>query len=225
MRVLGISARPRQGAAAIAVDGRVIAAVTDESVAPVAGRGGAATSHLPFAAIQACLAHARLASEHIDLVAVEGLDERDLDDTRARWSGRAADPSLRGLAAQTHVAVPTLTARAAQALLASRDGHARIAVLDLDGATGGGTYQADGGALVALQSVDGIHQLSGAIADVAQALGIDPHLSALVALAERGHADYLPALRQALVYKNFSVDASGPALAAAVAQAADAAPG
>jgi carbamoyltransferase len=225
MRVLGISARSRQGAAAIAVDGRIVAAVTDESVARGAGRGGTHTSALPFAAIQACLTHAGLTSENIDLIAVEGLDERDLDDTRARWSARAADPSLRGLAAHTHVAVATLTARAAQALLASRDAHARIAVLDLDGVAGGGTYQADGDALVALQSVEGVHQIAGAIAEVAQALGVAPHVSALDALAERGQVDYLPALRQALVYKNFAVDASGPALATAIAQAGEAAPG
>ena len=52
MRVLGISGRSRRGAAAIAVDGRIIAAVTDESVARGADDGDAHPLALPFAAIR-----------------------------------------------------------------------------------------------------------------------------------------------------------------------------
>jgi len=224
MRVLGISGRPRQGAAAIAVDGRITAAVTDVSVARPAGSGEADASALPFAAIRACLAHASLAPDDIDLVVVEGLDERDLDDTRARWSART-DPSLRDLAGRTHLAVDTLTARAAQALLVGGGSHTRIAVLDLDGVTGGGTFESNGGLLSPLQAIDGVHHLSSAIADVARALGVRPHLSSLDALAERGQLEFLPALRQALTYRAFAVDLSTPALAATIAEAVAAAPG
>ena len=225
MRVLGISGRSRQGAAAIAVDGRVIAAVTDESVARGADSGEAHPFALPVAAIRACLTHAGLRPEEIDVVAVEGRDERDLDDTRARWSARSADPSLRGLAGQRHMAVGTLTARAAQALLAGGRSHARIAVLDLDGAGGGGTFETNDGQLSPLQTIEGVQHLSSVVAEVAQALGVSPHLSALDALAERGHEGYLPALRQAVTYRDFAIDVSAPALAGTLARAAEDAPG
>jgi len=225
MRVLGISGRSRQGAAAIAVDGRLIAAVTEESVARVADGGDAHPSGLPFAAVRACLARAGLKAEDIELVAVAGRDERDLDDTRARWSARAADATLRGLATQPYLAVDTLTARAAQALLVGGPGHARIAVLDLEGATGGGTFAADRGQLSPLHPIEGVHHLSSAVAEVAQALGVSPHLSSLDALADRGHADYLPALRQALTYRDGAVEVAAPAFAATLARAGEDAPG
>jgi len=225
MRVLGISGRSRQGAAAIAVDGRLTAAVTEESVARAVDGGEAHPFALPFAAVRACLTHAGLQPADIDLVVVEGRDERDLDDTRARWSARAADPSLRGLAAQPHLATDTLTARAAQALLVGGQAHARIAVLDLEGVTGGGIFEANDGRLSPLRAIDGVHHLSSAVAEIAGALGVSPHVSSLEALAERGHADYLPGLREALIYDNFAVDVSAPALAATIARAAEDAPG
>ena len=225
MRVLGISGRSRRGAAAIAVDGRIIAAVTDESVARGADDGDAHPLALPFAAIRACLSHAGLQSEDIDRVVVEGRDERDLDDTRARWSARAADPALRGLAAQPHVAADTLTARAAQALLIGGRAHARIAVLDLDGVAGGGIFEANAGQLSPARPIEGVHHLSNAIAEVARTLGVAPQVSSLEALAERGHTDYLAGLREALTYGDFAIDVSTAALATTIARAAEDAPG
>ena len=88
MRVLGISGRARHGAASIAVDGRVLAAVTDDSVARVEDVGYAHTAGLPFGAVRACLTRAGLAPDEIDLVAVEGAVDGDVDGTRARWGTR-----------------------------------------------------------------------------------------------------------------------------------------
>ena len=125
------------------------------------------------------------------MVAVEGRDERDLDDTRARWSARAADPSLRGLAAQPHVAVGHADRPRRTGAAGRRSGHARIAVLDLDGVAGGGIFEANGGQLSPARPIEGVHHLSSAVAEIARTLGVARRLSSLDALAERGHADYL----------------------------------
>ncbi|HEX5068646.1 MAG TPA: carbamoyltransferase C-terminal domain-containing protein [Vicinamibacterales bacterium] len=70
MKVLGISGRDRDAAAALAVDGRVVAAATEDSFARVAGIGYALTGGFPRAAAQACLDVAGLDAADIDEVSV-----------------------------------------------------------------------------------------------------------------------------------------------------------
>jgi len=70
MNVLGISGRDRDAAAALAVDGRVVAAATEDSFARVAGIGYALTGGFPRAAAQACLHVAGLDAGDIDEVSV-----------------------------------------------------------------------------------------------------------------------------------------------------------
>jgi carbamoyltransferase len=69
MNVLGISGHTNDAAAAIAVDGRVVAAVTEESLARVPGIGYAQTGGSPHAAVAACLSIAGLAHADLDDVA------------------------------------------------------------------------------------------------------------------------------------------------------------
>ena len=227
MRVLGISGRSRQGAAAIAVDGRRDRGGHRGERGAVERAAATRTrSRLPFAAVRACLTHAALRPEDIDLVVVEGRDERDLDDTRARWSARAADPSLRGLAGQPHLAVDTLTARAAQALLVGGHAHARIAVLDLDGVTGGGIFDADGG------------ELSPPRRDRRRPPSVERRRRGRArARGQPATSRHSSRWRNAVTptisrhcgrpstYRDFAVEVSAPALAATIARAAEDAPG
>jgi carbamoyltransferase len=226
MRVLGISGRSRHGAAAIAIDGRLVAAVTEESVARVEDVGYAHTSGLPFGAVRACLVRAGLAPDGIDLVVVEGAVDGDVDGTRARWGTQTSDPVLQTLATRHHLAVDSLTARAAQALPIIGQGHARIAVLDLDGVGHGGIFQADGGQLAPVRAIAGVNSLVSAVAQVTRALGCgDAEPGALYALAENGRPDYLSALRHVIAYREGAIGVSTSDLTATVGQAAAEAPG
>ena len=226
MRVLGISGRARHGAASIAVDGRLLAAVTEESVARVEDVGYAHTAGLPFGAVRACLTRAGLAPDGIDLVAVEGAVDGDVDGTRARWGTQTSEPLFHTLAGRPHLAVDSLTARAAQALPVVGHGHSRIAVLDLDGAGRGGIFQADGGRLAQVQPIAGVNGLVSAVAVVARALGCeDDDRASLYALAETGRPDYLPALRDAMTYRDGTIDVSASLLAETVGRAGAEAPG
>src|SRR5688572_14725305 len=83
MRVLGISGRRRDGAAAIAVDGQVVAAASEDSFARVPNIGYGYTGGFPRAAVDACLATAGLPGNAIDAVTVvddDGVDEASIHD-------------------------------------------------------------------------------------------------------------------------------------------------
>jgi carbamoyltransferase len=74
VKVLGISGLHGEAAAAVAVDGRVVAAVSEDAFTRVPGIGYAHTGGLPKAAVEACLARAGLRSADLDAVAVAGDD-------------------------------------------------------------------------------------------------------------------------------------------------------
>jgi len=70
MNVLGISGHDRDAAAALAVDGRIVAAVTEDSFARVPGAGYAQTGGFPHAAVKACLSIAGLEPGDVSEVVV-----------------------------------------------------------------------------------------------------------------------------------------------------------
>ena len=70
MNVLGMSGRNRDAAAALAVDGRIVAAASEESFTRVPGIGYAQTGGVPAAAIAACLERAGLSPRDLDRVAI-----------------------------------------------------------------------------------------------------------------------------------------------------------
>jgi carbamoyltransferase len=72
---LGISGRDRDGAAALAIDGRIVAAATEECVSRVPNAGYAVTDGLPASAVLACLARAGIGPEQVSRVTV--VDEGD----------------------------------------------------------------------------------------------------------------------------------------------------
>jgi carbamoyltransferase len=70
MNILGISGRHLDAAAALAVDGQVVAAASEDSFARVSRIGYAQTGGFPTQALNACLATAGLDREAIDYVTV-----------------------------------------------------------------------------------------------------------------------------------------------------------
>lgn len=70
MAVLGISGRERGAAAAIAVDGRVVAAATEDSFARVRGIGYGQTGGFPRGAVKACLQIAGVAAYEIRQIVI-----------------------------------------------------------------------------------------------------------------------------------------------------------
>jgi hypothetical protein len=70
MNVLGITGRTRDAAAALAVDGRIVAAATEDSFARVPGIGYELTGGFPHAAVQACLSVAGLETADVSEVVV-----------------------------------------------------------------------------------------------------------------------------------------------------------
>jgi len=70
MRVLGISGKYRNAAAALAVDGRIVAAAVEDAFARVPGIGYALTGGFPSGAAEACLSAAGIGASDLDEVAV-----------------------------------------------------------------------------------------------------------------------------------------------------------
>ena len=68
--MLGISGRDRDAAAAVSVDGEIVAAAAEESFARVSRIGYRHTGGYPVAAIEACLARAAMTLADIDRVMV-----------------------------------------------------------------------------------------------------------------------------------------------------------
>ena len=85
MKVLGISGRDRDAAAALAVDGKVVSAVAEESFARIPGIGYVQTGGFPSAAVKACLERAGLEAADVDEVVV-------VDDGRTKRTGNGIGP-------------------------------------------------------------------------------------------------------------------------------------
>ncbi|HKW01028.1 MAG TPA: carbamoyltransferase C-terminal domain-containing protein [Vicinamibacterales bacterium] len=79
MKVLGISGRYRDAAAALAVDGRVIAAASEDCFTRVPGIGYTLTGGFPAAAVDACLHSAGLEAGDLDELSIVAEGGRDDD--------------------------------------------------------------------------------------------------------------------------------------------------
>lgn len=75
MNVLGISGRYREAAAALAIDGSLAAAASEDSFVGIAGIGYTQTGGFPRASVEACLEKTGLAVGDIDRITV--VDDRD----------------------------------------------------------------------------------------------------------------------------------------------------
>jgi hypothetical protein len=112
MNVLGITGRNRDAAAALAVDGQIVAAATEDSFARVAGVGYALTGGFPHAAAEACLRVAGLRSEDVhELTVAEDAGAQSGDVAAHAFSGatvRTVDP-IEGDAVQAAFSDPGAT--------------------------------------------------------------------------------------------------------------------
>ncbi|HEY6358652.1 MAG TPA: hypothetical protein VIX35_10435, partial [Vicinamibacterales bacterium] len=111
MRVLGISGKYRNAAAALAVNGRVVAAAVEDSFARVPGIGYALTGGFPSGAVEACLSAAGVGASDLDEVAV-------VHDVNGAGDGADA-PACRAPAGVPLRAVDAVQADAMQAAVSS----------------------------------------------------------------------------------------------------------
>jgi carbamoyltransferase len=161
-RVLAISGRHRDAAAALAVDGRLVAAVAEEAFARIPRVGYTLTGGLPAAAVRACLDAAGCAPEDIDEVTVVAA-ENGLED---------AGPPVPGLPSRAVVtAVDALAADARQAALAGPD--VRRVVIASARPAAFVTFDAELGRMTASARIEGARHLAEAAAAMGALVGLD----------------------------------------------------
>ena len=193
MKVLGISGRGRDAAAAIAVDGRVIAAASEDSFTRVPGIGYSNTGGTPAAAVAACLATAGLEAADLDaLTVVDDGVHADGDDTALREI--FGDLPIR--------AIDALHADAIQAAASSRS-VGPVVVCSGDRAAISSYTQQDGD-LHKLADVAGAHQLMCAARAIARSLGVadQDFCRGLDRLSNGAEAEFVPQLRAAVAWSD-----------------------
>jgi carbamoyltransferase len=185
MKVLGISGKERHAAAAVSIDGAVIAAAAEESFARVRHIGYRHTGGYPLSAIDACLTRASLTHAEIDRVIVVD-DERSReddphDDSSTEASGLfagASDETLeRELRTRPHESVVPALADARQLTAVCKDEDLLVIVLGPEGGESA-IFERRGARLIPLP---GAHRLSCAIRRMADALGfgVSPRYDAI----------------------------------------------
>ena len=117
MKILGVSGRDREAAAAVSVDGRVVSAVAEESFARVQGIGYARTGGFPYAAADAALKTAGLEPEDIQqIVIVDDGPTRPASGVNGRFRGVPVKEMAAARADAVHAAA---TAPQAEIILVS----------------------------------------------------------------------------------------------------------
>lgn len=174
--VLGISGHDRDAAAAISVDGRLVAAATEDSFARVPGIGYAQTGGFPYGAIDACLRIAGLDAREIRQVVVvsEGHAGVAPSDAFSGAGNAQIDPTLADASL-----VPASSKAAATVVFGTNPGVLAV----FQPASGGGMVRAD---------VSGADALFAAASRLAQTLGVsgaDP-LAALDRLSVGGDPEF-----------------------------------
>jgi carbamoyltransferase len=180
MNVLGISGSERAAAAAVSIDGAIVAAASEESFVRVPEIGYRYTGGFPLAAIEACLTRAGLTLADIHTVSVVA-DDRPLSaesssdglsDARQLFATSALEPLGAALKRREPLTIPAALGDARQ-LAAVCDGNLLILVLSLDRGESALCERRDG-ELKRLQPFPGGHQLFCVIRRMASALGLPP---------------------------------------------------
>ena len=212
MNVLGISGRDRDAAAALAVDGKIVSAVAEESFARVPGIGYAQSGGFPRAAVKACLDRAGLEPADVHEVVI-------VDDGRVKPPNGCVGP-FRG------IPVKEVAADRADAWHAAiTSGHARaVLVCGSDPATMARFTRREN-EVGPRTEIPGAADLVRVARRVAEMLGTDNHdpFAAIDRLAHGGApafaTDFLPNL-EARANKPIHVDAD--VLTATIARVAGA---
>lgn len=197
MNVLAISGRQRDGAAALAIDGRVVAAAAEETFARVPAIGYRETGGFPWAAAAACLEQAGLTSGDVSVLAAvsQSTAENGLKRSvsRALRRGRYAYGTLaEGLDRTRLVHIGVMQARVAELVAAYETDPCLLFVLEPQVPGDSGVFLRRDGSLTRIARIDGFDKLSGAARRLARVLGCDVS-DPFAALEEvgRGHEDGL----------------------------------
>jgi hypothetical protein len=124
MKTLGISGKYRDAAAALAVDGRIVAAASEDAFARVANIGYAMTGGAPLRAVGACLQSARLDPEELDEIVVVTEDGNEGDEGDAAGAARVSELLAASLSRARQTRVSPIDADALQAVASSPDSGA-----------------------------------------------------------------------------------------------------
>jgi predicted NodU family carbamoyl transferase len=211
MRVLGVTSG-REAAAALAIDGVVVAGMV---AAP-----GVAAAGWPSAAVEACLRRANLDVGQLDRIhVVEGGDDgADVAERLRGGFARTARASVASVSALDADAIQTAASTSTRVVLVASARPAALAVCSVE----------DGHCVVATR-VDGMSRLMDAVAHAASALGdesSDP-LGFVDRLSLGAEPRYRPALEHAVAYRStppalcVDLDAVRDAIGAIAARAGD----
>jgi len=194
MKVLGISGRYRDAAAALAVDGRVIAAASEDCFTRVPGIGYTLTGGFPAAAVDACLRSAGLEAGDLDELSV--VTEGGHDDDRGTGGHAFIDVPIRPIDAMQADAVQAAAASdAATTVLVCGTDQGSMAV-----------FAKDGGDLTPRGPVAGGDQLLLAARAIARTLGVssvNPY-QALDRLSIGGEPEFEGELASLMAWKSGS---------------------
>jgi carbamoyltransferase len=202
MVVLGISGPERDAAAALMIDGALVAAVTQEACVRMPGAGYSYSGGFPFAAVDACLERAAIAPADVQRVVI--CDEDGHTPLRAvdsSWSApiRRRSNGTLDLSRATGMRVGRLHAHASQLQAVTSRGP--IVVLDTHGRGQAAVFTRNNRDLAVARPIDHFGRLVHQLQRAAAALGLsgDP-LPALEGLASDGQPVYAETLGRGLWY-------------------------
>ncbi len=203
--VLGIGGRSGEAAAALSVNGQVVAAVSECSVSRNAAGAGVRSPGVPMAALAACLERAHLPAHAVTAIALADRGAAGAADVRALRRGLRLRARLNTGHARLALAdaldekpawlVEGLRAQALQ--VAASSSAERMAIVIVDGvARRGSLFYKDGPVIGRVMAIAGVERLIAAAADLAARLGCaagDGALDALERLGSAGDATFAQA--------------------------------
>jgi carbamoyltransferase len=201
MNVLAISGWDCNAAAALAVDGCVLAAASEESFARLPGIGYRATGGFPSAAAAACLERSGLAERDISVLAVVGRDGNGA--ARASQAFERAlrrRPPVAALVNASVARVAPVDAHLAQLLAVSDAEQSLLIIAEPAIANSSAAYLLRDGRAIKLHAIVGFERLARAARRIACTLGCAIH-GAFEALEETGRGgdlDFAEPMEQAM---------------------------
>ena len=190
MIVLGICGRDRDAAAALSVDGEVVAAVAEESLARVPNVGYARTGGFPYAAARACVEAAGIESSDVQQIVV-------VDDGATRPALSVNGP-FRG------VPVKEIAAERADAVQAMMGSGAPVVVVAGAEPAGVSVFRQNGSGLGPREDVPGAESLVRSARRMAALLGVDTldPFAGLDRVSVGGEAEYAREFEAALSWRS-----------------------
>jgi carbamoyltransferase len=217
VKILGVSGRHREAAAALAVDGRVVAAAPEDCFAKVLGVGYGQTGGFPTHAVEACLAGAGIDFADVDQLNVVSDD----GEARPENIGRFFRPSAKLIPkafAPFEVSVAPLLA---DAVLAAARGACAVLVCGAHPAAMA-WFVRDGETLTTQGPIEGSDGLVAAARALAASLGVpdDDPFQTLDRLSLGSQPEFAADLAEVMRWRSGSLDADLDRQAAFIATVA-----